>query len=48
MPLEHIKAHSSWQKFQRGEVATVIVPAWGAANQSHSSRVIGKLLRMEG
>jgi hypothetical protein len=26
MSLEHIKVGSSWQKFQHGEVAAVIVP----------------------
>jgi putative transposase len=33
MPLESIKGRSSWQKFQRGEVAAVIVPFMGRFNR---------------
>jgi hypothetical protein len=33
MPLEHIKVRSSWQKFQHGEVAAVIVPIVGRYNR---------------
>ena len=32
-PLEHIKVRSSWQKFQHGEVAAVIVPVMGRFNR---------------
>ena len=33
MPLEHIKVRSSWQKFQHGEVAAVIVPVMSRFNR---------------
>ena len=33
MPREHIKVRSSWQKFQHGEVAAVIVPVMGRFNR---------------
>ena len=32
-PLEHIEVRSSWQEFQRGEVAAVIVPVMGRFNR---------------
>jgi hypothetical protein len=33
MPPEKLKVRSSWQKFQRGEVAAVIVPVMGRFNR---------------